>query len=127
MQKWPREVWNLSEPSDICQIPAIFDREIDLRICVYNGFDGWTESNCITIDPIISPDNEDAFVDTPKEYKEITYDSIGTKNAVKKDSGALAILIITVFLIVLLMLILLLSLIRMLLLLKPGRISRRGQ
>ena len=127
LQKWPREVWNLSEPSDICQIPAIFDREIDLRICVYNGFDGWTESNCITIDPIISPDNEDAFVDTPKEYKEITYDSIGTKNAVKKDSGALAILIITVFLIVLLMLILLLSLIRMLLLLKPGRISRRGQ
>lgn len=127
LQKWPREVWNSSEPSTTCRITAIYDREIDLRICVYNGFDGWTESNCITIEPIPAQNKEETFADEQKNYREIIYDPIGTKEDSAKDTGALIAVIIAVSFIVMFMLILLIVLIRMLLLLMSNKKYHKKQ
>jgi len=125
LQRWPRTVWNNSEPSTTCQIVAIYDREIDLQICVYNGFDGWTESNCITIEPIPLKKGEEIKVDEQEDYREITYETVGLRSDDAPGSGALIAVIIAVSFIVLFMLILLFVLIRMLLLLKPNKRYRK--
>ena len=98
-----------------------------MRICVYNGFDGWTESNCITIEPIPAQNKEETFADEQKNYREIIYDPIGTKQDSAIDTGALIAVIIAVSFIVLFMLILLIVLIRMLLLLMSNKKYHKKQ
>lgn len=119
LQKWPRPVWNQSEPDLTCKIPAIFNREIDLRICVYNGFDGFTESNCVTIEPIASYKESVQESVTQKEYREITYELTEMESNRDTHTPSLTGMILLIILIVLIMLILLLLVIRMLFLLKP--------
>ena len=128
LQKWPRPVWNESEPETTCEISAIYDREIDLRICVYNGFDGWTESNCITIEPISSPKAEESVKEEKKEYREITYTPVNDTDAEPiYNKGALAGVIISIVLISIVILALLFAVIKMLLMLKPHSKTRKKQ
>lgn len=127
LQKWSRPVWNQSDPELICKVTAPFDREIDLRICVYNGFDGWTESNCITIEPISSPQKESPVSEEKKEYREITYVPTDTEDMIVYDKGAFVGVIISVVLISVVILALLFAMVKMLLMLKPRNKPRRKQ
>lgn len=127
LQKWPRPVWNQSEPETTCEIIAPFDKEIDVRICVYNGFDVWTESNCITIEPIPAPAGEDVVIQEKQEYREITYEPAHTEEVNVYDKGALAVVIISVTLLSIVILVLFITMVKMLLMLKPRNKSRRRQ
>lgn len=57
LMEWPRpEVWNKSdeEMEFECEVP--YDKPIELRTAAYNGFDMFTESNCISIEAIPDPE-----------------------------------------------------------------------
>lgn len=125
LQKWPRPVWNQSDGETTCKVTAPFDREIDLRMCVYNGFDVWTESNCITIDAIPAPREEIAEAETKQEYREITYEALDIEEKAVYNKGAFAVMIISVSLISIVILVLLFAMIKMLVMLKPHNKSMR--
>lgn len=59
LEQWPRpEDWNQSSKSHDFQITVPLDEETELRAAVYNGFDLLTESNIITIEPVIDKELE---------------------------------------------------------------------
>lgn len=118
LQKWSRPVWNQSEPEITCNITAPYDKEIDLRVCVYNGFDVWTESNCITIPPIPAPIEEVEVYETENDYREITYAPVSAEENVSVNS-AFVIMVISVSLISIVIFILIFAMIKMILQLKP--------
>lgn len=51
-----RPEWNSSLKTNTFTIEVPYDREIDLRVNVYNGFDLWTESNIISLEAIPDPE-----------------------------------------------------------------------
>ncbi len=57
LTEWPRpDKWNESLPDNTFTITVPFDQEIELRAMAYNGFDVWTESEILSIDPIPDPE-----------------------------------------------------------------------
>ena len=54
---WPRpNAWNQSDNNHRFTVQVPFDQQIILRAGASNGFDVWTESNEITLDPIDDPE-----------------------------------------------------------------------
>ena len=59
LEEWPRpEGWNQSSKNHDFQITVPLDEETELRVAVYNGFDLLTESNIVTIEPVINKELE---------------------------------------------------------------------
>ena len=86
LQIWPRpEAWNRSQEENKVTIPLPFDQGIELRVCVYNGFDKWSESNIVNIEPIADPQRladelekaqEEAMKKKQESYEEIVYEDV---------------------------------------------------
>ncbi len=73
LQKWPRPFWNHSDEEYIFTISVPFEQENKLIVKVYNGFDGFAESNVITLEPVSGPKSEETI--TPV-YEEISVETI---------------------------------------------------
>ncbi|MCM1125114.1 MAG: N-acetylmuramoyl-L-alanine amidase [Lachnospiraceae bacterium] len=56
LNEWPRPEWNASLGSNTFTVKVPYDRPIELRMNVFNGFDLWTESNIVAIDAIPDPE-----------------------------------------------------------------------
>lgn len=53
---WPRpQLWNQSAPEHSFTVQAPYDREIELLVTAYNGFDGWIRSAPVVIEAIPDP------------------------------------------------------------------------
>ena len=86
LQIWPRpEAWNRSQEENKVTIPLPFDQGIELRVCVYNGFDKWSESNIVNIEPIADPQRladelekaqEEAMKKKQESYEETVYEDV---------------------------------------------------
>lgn len=86
LQTWPRpEAWNSSQEENQVTISLPFDQGIALRVCAYNGFDRWSESNIVNIEPIADPQRladelkkaqEEAIKKKQESYEEIVYEEI---------------------------------------------------
>lgn len=62
---WPRtEAWNQSDQTYSFTIKVPFDKPISLRAGACNGFDVWTESNEIMLDPIADPERLKMILDS---------------------------------------------------------------
>ena len=71
-EEWPRpEAWNQSSKDIQFTISVPFDEKIELLAKASNGFDVWTESNMIEIDPIKIPESPiDEVVETQEDENE---------------------------------------------------------
>ena len=127
LQKWPRPVWNQSEPENTFDVTVPFGREVDLRVCVYNGFDGWTESNCITLEPFSEQEKNETQEEVQNEYREITYEINEDEKETVHSKGTLVMLIFLISFIAIVMLALVFAVIKMLFLLKPRKKRQRMQ
>ncbi|MBQ9927743.1 MAG: N-acetylmuramoyl-L-alanine amidase [Lachnospiraceae bacterium] len=127
LQKWPRTVWNHSEPEHTFKVTAPFDREIDLRLCAYNGFDVWTESNCITLEAIAAPVIEEVPAPQKQEYREISYEPYAETEEISMPMGETVKLIVLIVLISLLIAVILFAMIAMLLKARPRNKRRRAE
>ncbi len=68
LTEWPRpNQWNQSLPDNTFTITVPFDQTIELRVNAYNGFDVWTESDILSIDPIPDPERLAKEVELAKE------------------------------------------------------------
>ena len=121
LMEWPRpEVWNKSdeEIEFECEVP--YDKPIELRTAAYNGFDMFTESNCISVEAIPDPERlrleeeqrlleeaqkaqeeqEDATLEQSDtettEYQEVIAQTDGTQQGVS-SKPSVGILAITIF------------------------------
>ncbi|MDO4303287.1 MAG: N-acetylmuramoyl-L-alanine amidase [Bacillota bacterium] len=82
LMEWPRpDEWNKSLSENTFTVTVPFDQEIELRAMAYNGFDVWTESEILHIDPIPDPERlkreaklakEQALREQQEAYQEIS-------------------------------------------------------
>lgn len=124
LQTWPRpEAWNQSQDENRVTIQLPFDREIDLRVSAYNGFDKWTESNIVSIPAITDPQRladelekarEDAIQKKQQSYKEIVYEEMSQP----KPLSIIPVIIVLVVLLLCIVVISIIMLRRIMLLLK---------
>lgn len=56
LNEWPRPEWNTSLPDNTFTLQVPYDKPIDLRVNVFNGFDLQTESNIISLEAIPDPE-----------------------------------------------------------------------
>lgn len=73
LEEWPRpDAWNRSAPSCSFTVKVPFDEKIRLLASASNGFDKWTDSNLIEIDPIPDPQRlkEEALQRAQQEAEE---------------------------------------------------------
>lgn len=116
LQTWPRpEAWNRSQDENRVTIQLPFDKDIELRVSAYNGFDKWTESNIVSISPITDPQRladelekarEDAMQKKQQSYKEIVYEET-TQPKPPSIIPVIIIIIILIFSIVIISIIML--------------------
>ena len=119
LMEWPRtEVWNKSdeEIEFECEVP--YDKPIELRTAAYNGFDMFTESNCISVEAIPDPERlrleeeqrlleeaqkaqEDTTVEQSDvettEYQEVIAQIDGTQQQGVSSKPSAGILAVTIF------------------------------
>lgn len=68
LTEWPRpDEWNKSLSENTFTVTVPFDQEIELRAMAYNGFDVWTESEILHIDPIPDPERLKREAELAKE------------------------------------------------------------
>lgn len=98
LERWPRPVWNQSEPENTFTVTLPFDRDIQLRATAYNGFDGFLESNIIEIPAIVSKEEEPAEEAVNDSYEEIAavleYGNEAGDSKAEKESHRIVILIV---------------------------------
>lgn len=58
LMSWNRPVWNQSDEEMTVTIEVPYDREIELTVSIYNGFDVWTDSEIVTVPAILGPTPE---------------------------------------------------------------------
>lgn len=102
---WPRPSWNRSEDDTVFSLQLPYDQDIELRVCAYNGYDIFTESNIVTIPAIASPrtpapssladeGEEDTALTT---YREITYEPSAEESYFStQEKGYLILLILLI-------------------------------
>lgn len=56
LNEWPRPEWNTSLPDNTFTLQVPYDKPIDLRVNVFNGFDLQAESNIISLEAIPDPE-----------------------------------------------------------------------
>lgn len=56
LNEWPRPEWDTSLPDNTFTLQVPYDKPIDLRVNVFNGFDLQTESNIISLEAIPDPE-----------------------------------------------------------------------
>ena len=127
LQTWPRpEAWNRSQDENRVTIQLPFDRDIELRVSAYNGFDKWTESNIVSISPITDPQRladelekarEEAIQKKQQSYKEIVYE----ETTQPKPPSIIPVIIIIIILILCIVIISIIMLRRIMHLLKRNK------
>lgn len=111
--KWPRPIWNSSEREHSITITVPFDKEIELRIKAYNGFDVWTESKSAFIAAIPDPAVKRAKQEAAEELrKQRAYEEISLMDNGESLQAPVWPVIVCIAVIVLLMLIMVLFLTR---------------
>lgn len=105
-----------------------FDRNIELRLCVYNGYDKWTESNIVAIEPVADPGRLSSQQEMAKQEalqkKQESYSEIGYEELNSSDMGAAFWVIFWIVIISLCMTAVLLFMVKQLLLLLRGKRAR---
>lgn len=106
LTEWPRaEVFNQSLDTYAFTIAVPFDTELEIRTNAYNGFDLFTESNVLYLDPIADPERlarenaaaeEEARIKAQENYTDVTYDMI---QAEEKEETITPIIIILVLIV----------------------------
>lgn len=92
LEEWPRpDRWDESLREYDFTLTVPFDQELLLTAKAYNGFDLYTESNCISLPPIPDPErlaaeaeaarekSREALRRAQKNYEEIHYESLETE------------------------------------------------
>ena len=98
-----------------------------MRLCAYNGFDVWTESNCITLEAIAAPVIEEVPAPQKQEYREISYEPYAETEEISMPMGETVKLIVLIVLISLLIAVILFAMIAMLLKARPRNRRRRAE
>lgn len=74
--EWPRtDVWNQSLPENTFTVTVPFGESVELRVNAYNGYDVWSESNIVKLEPIEEPviEIEEIVYEEPQsEHNEMT-------------------------------------------------------
>ena len=104
--KWPRPVWNKSDKEHNITVNVPYEKEMELRVKAYNGFDVWKESKSTFIAPIKDPEVKKAKQEAAeqickqKAYEEISI--INNDNGLKSPTWpVIACIVIIVFLMLL--------------------------
>lgn len=81
LAEWPRPKWNDSEKEHTITVTLPFEKETELRVKAYNGFDVWTESKSVFIGAIEDPAAKKAKeAEYERLYKERAYEEISLTN-----------------------------------------------
>lgn len=128
LMSWNRPVWNRSEEEMTVTIDVPYDKEIELTVSIYNGFDVWTDSEIVTVPAIPGPTpeptqepvdetNSSGQIQAQDEinenvYEKVTYDTeiISPAQLAENDKVVLIVLIIVISLLITLMLFVLVKL-----------------